>query len=160
MRKVLLSIAPNMHGPDRWYAYEGNPDSLQEIQEPSDERPDGWLVAFRDVRLARHRVVVFAENDQVFLDVGRGPRNVSAGEVRLVIRRLPLLSLTRLIEPESDGAQRFAVFTPPWRYLTNDGMFFPEGVCPFSDCMQMLSDEQGRRRLLKALGSRRATAPQ
>jgi hypothetical protein len=103
----------------------------------------GYLFPFRDFSLKRKLVVTFGNDKSIFIDVGVGAVELATDDV--LVRWGPFWR--KVAVPTTTGVTEIKVFTPPTRYLTNDGMF-PEDVEPLVHMLGKLCDSEKRERFL------------
>jgi len=103
----------------------------------------GYLFPFRDFSLKRKSVVAFGNDRSIFIDVGGGAAELAISKV--LVRWGPLWR--KILVPTTTGEIEIKVFTPPTRYLANDGMF-PEDVEPLVHMLDKLCDSEKRERFL------------
>jgi hypothetical protein len=144
--KVLLyEYGPNHSGRGRRHVYDGGVISPfdSSMRDASDFTKFGYLFPFRDFSLKHKSVAAFGNNRSIFIDAGAGAAELVIGEV--IVRWGPFWRI--VVVPTTTGVVEIKVFTPPTRYLGNDGMF-PEAVEPSVHMLSQLCDSEKRERFL------------
>ncbi|MFZ2633189.1 MAG: hypothetical protein WA081_08285 [Desulfosalsimonadaceae bacterium] len=149
---LICEYLPNNQSNSRFYEYNEELSTVGAIDRTSlnDPKIHGWLIRFKDITLKNNTLIIFGKENKIFIDFGNGPKNFSSKEISMNFRRYFNLLFLKYIDNKNFTKNKFVIFTPPWRYLFNDGMF-PEDVEPIYAVARMLNIKSERVRLEKEL---------
>jgi hypothetical protein len=140
---LLHEYRPN-HSAGRLFRYDGQRvEEDRSIALSSQRAFNGYLVPYWESLATKRSVIIFGREGKLYIDISGG-----AHELLPVHAAIRNRIFGRTIEIHtSAGPRKLKVFTPFWRYLTNDGMF-PEDVEPLVHLMRELTDASSRLRFV------------
>lgn len=137
---VLHEYLPNSVRGGR-YTYNGS--RLTRFEETTDSFR-GYAVPFLHFNFKRQVAVFFCADARLFMDLGAGPAELAPQPASVsgiaFWRKVHVQTATDLVTVD--------VFTPPFRYLANDGMF-PEDIEPIVHLLKVLTHAQDRERFIR-----------
>lgn len=142
---TIYEYGPNFSGLGRLHTYNGRETTFtgSTINDEPSTRTYGYLVPFLDHSLQRRKAVLFGDGEKVFIDLEKGATEILPSG-RFVVNGIFWRKL-RIDTPH--GFLSFWVFTPPTRYLGNDGQY-PEDVEPIVHLLQTFSSATDRHRFV------------
>jgi len=140
---LLYECLPN-HKMGSIYSYNEESGNLAIINGSKVKgKINGWLVSFRDFSLRKHIVIIFAKNNHIFVDFGRGARNFYNEEIVVKFHKIVNLLYLKVHLIKEGIIDKYIILIPPWRYFFNDGMF-PDEVEPVYGIFKDLNDKEQR----------------
>ena len=137
---VLHEYLPN-HARSGRYTYDGS--HLTRFEEPTDLF-GGYAVPFLHFSMKRKVAVFFAADAKLFMDLGSGPTELIPQPASV-----SGMAFWRKVHVQTaSGPVVIDVFTPPFRYLGNDGMF-PEDIEPMVHLLKALTHMQDREKFIR-----------
>lgn len=142
MTHILSAYLPNFRiGND--YLYNGSISTIEQRRGIRSESFTGYVTPYIGFCFKRKMAVFFCDSEKIFIDYGTGAAELIPSGTKVY----NFIFWRKIIFQTSDGQSNLKVFTPPWRYLLNDGMF-PEDIEPVIHLIEMFTNPTERVRFI------------
>lgn len=140
---TVVDFHPNGYGEKLLYSYSGCLKTVVKKKRKGGSGINGWLFNYFDFGFGKHSCVIFGREQMIFIDYGCGPKNLSDGQFEIYQKRW-VMFVKQGIRFNNGEVVSLDAFVPPWRYLSNDGMF-PDEVEPLYSVLKRINGSEEER---------------